>query len=70
MDLVLALCRRGLALIFISSEMPEVLRVSHRIAVMRDRRKVAELPNQRLTEADIFRVITASQGEPRQKEAA
>jgi simple sugar transport system ATP-binding protein len=70
MDLVLALCRRGLALVFISSEMPEVLRVSHRIAVMRDRRKVAELPNAQLTEADIFRVITASQGEPRQKEAA
>ena len=60
MELVLALCRRGLGLVFISSEMPEVLRVSHRIAVMRDRRKVAELANDTLSEADIFRVIAGS----------
>ncbi len=39
MDQVLALCRKGLAILFISSEMGEVVRVSHRIAVLRDREK-------------------------------
>lgn len=39
MDLVKAQCRKGLAILFISSEMSEVLRVSDRIAVLRDRPK-------------------------------
>ncbi|MNW02308.1 L-arabinose transporter ATP-binding protein [compost metagenome] len=33
-----------MAVIFISSEMSEVVRVSHRIVVLRDRQKVGELP--------------------------
>ena len=33
-----------MAVIFISSEMSEVVRVAHRIVVLRDRRKVGELP--------------------------
>ena len=57
MQLVLSLCQRGLALVFISSEIPEVLRVSHRVAVLRDRRKVAERPSAGLTEAEVFRII-------------
>ncbi len=44
MDEILRLADDGLAVLFISSEMNEVLRVSHRIAVLRDRRKVGELP--------------------------
>ena len=44
MDEILRLARAGLAVLFISSEMSEVVRVSHRIAVLRDRRKVGELP--------------------------
>jgi simple sugar transport system ATP-binding protein len=42
--LVLALADEGKACIFISSELEEVLRCSHRIVVMRDREKVAEYP--------------------------
>ena len=34
-----------MAVVFISAELEEVLRLSHRIAVMRDRRKVAEIAN-------------------------
>ena len=34
----------GMAVLFISSEMSEVVRVAHRIVVLRDRRKVGELP--------------------------
>ena len=44
MDEILRLARAGMAVLFISSEMSEVVRVSHRIAVLRDRRKVGELP--------------------------
>ncbi|HJV95460.1 MAG TPA: sugar ABC transporter ATP-binding protein [Albitalea sp.] len=44
MDEILRLAQTGMAVLFISSEMSEVVRVSHRIAVLRDRRKVGELP--------------------------
>ncbi len=38
------LAEAGKSCVFISSELEEVLRVSNRIAVMRDRKKVAEYP--------------------------
>lgn len=44
MDQILRLARSGMAVLFISSEMSEVVRVAHRIVVLRDRRKVGELP--------------------------
>ncbi len=44
MDEILRLAEGGMSVLFISSEMSEVVRVSHRIAVLRDRRKVGELP--------------------------
>ena len=40
--LVLSLAEEGMSCVFISSELEEVLRTSHRIVVMRDRKKVAE----------------------------
>jgi len=36
------LAEEGKSCVFISSELEEVLRISHRVAVLRDRRKVAE----------------------------
>lgn len=42
--LVLSLADEGRACVFISSELEEVLRTSHRIAVMSERKKVAEFP--------------------------
>jgi len=44
MDEILRLAASGMSVLFISSEMNEVTRVSHRIAVLRDRQKVGELP--------------------------
>lgn len=44
MEQILRLAEAGMAVIFISSEMSEVVRVAHRIVVLRDRRKVGELP--------------------------
>ncbi len=42
--LVLKLAEEGKSCVFISSELEEVLRISHRVAVMRDHKKVAEYP--------------------------
>ena len=40
--LVLSLAEEGKACVFISSELEEVMRTSHRIVVLRDREKVTE----------------------------
>jgi monosaccharide-transporting ATPase len=40
--LVLELAKEGMSIVFISSELEEVLRISHRIVVLRDRKKAAE----------------------------
>jgi simple sugar transport system ATP-binding protein len=61
MDRVRSLCARGLAILFISSEMSEVVRVSHRVAVLRDRRKVAELAGDRLSEDQVYQLIAGGQ---------
>jgi len=45
--------------LFISSEMGEVVRVSDRIAVLRDRSKVGELPGGS-SEDDVYQLIAAS----------
>jgi simple sugar transport system ATP-binding protein len=44
MNEIVALARSGMALVFISAEIEEVVRLADRIVVMRDRRKVGELP--------------------------
>ena len=41
---IVRLAQAGMAVLFISSEMSEVVRVAHRIVVLRDRAKVGELP--------------------------
>jgi len=58
MDEILRLAGEGMAVLFISSEIDEVVRVSHRIAVLRDRRKVGELPGGS-DEHDVYHVIAA-----------
>jgi monosaccharide-transporting ATPase len=57
---MLALCAGGLAILFISSEVSEVLRVSHRVAVLRDRRKIAEVAGNASNEDNIYRLIAGS----------
>ena len=44
MRAVAELAGKGMAVLFISAEIREVLRVSDRVVVMRERRKVGELP--------------------------
>ena len=60
MDRLLALCGNGLSILFISSEISEVLRVSHRVAVLRDRRKIAEVKGTASNEDNIYRLIAGS----------
>jgi monosaccharide-transporting ATPase len=43
--LVVSLCDDGVSVLFISAEIEEVLRLSHKVAVLRDRHVVAELAN-------------------------
>jgi simple sugar transport system ATP-binding protein len=43
--LVVSLCDDGMSVLFISAEIEEVLRLSHKVEVLRDRQVVAELEN-------------------------
>jgi len=56
MDEILRLAGEGMAVLFISSEIDEVVRVAHRIAVLRDRRKGGELPAG-CQEQDVYHLI-------------
>jgi simple sugar transport system ATP-binding protein len=56
---ILELARGGTAVLFISAEIDEVVRVSDRILVMRDRAKAGELPRG-ATEDAVYSVIAAS----------
>jgi len=55
--LVATLSNKGMSFLFISSEIEEVLRVSHRIAVLRDRRIVKELVNRDIGQHTIMQAI-------------
>ncbi len=57
MDYVTTLCKRGMSLLFISSELPEVLRVSDRIVVMRDRAACGEYQRGELDETTVLHAI-------------
>jgi galactofuranose transport system ATP-binding protein len=57
--LVLSLAEEGKSCVFISSELDEVMRTSHRIVVMRDRKKVAEFSGD-VAESKIMHAIAGS----------
>jgi len=57
MDYVSNLCRKGMSILFISSELPEVLRVSDRMVVMRDRKACGEYRRGELDETTVLHVI-------------
>jgi galactofuranose transport system ATP-binding protein len=64
--MILALAAEGKAIVFISSELDEVVRCSHRIMVLRDRQKVAELAGAQVTQTEIMQVIA---GRPAHEQA-
>jgi simple sugar transport system ATP-binding protein len=61
--LVFTLAENGMSVLFISAELEEVLRLSHRIAVMRDRRMVADLENDDLTIEGLLALIANGEEE-------
>jgi simple sugar transport system ATP-binding protein len=50
--------------VFISAELEEVLRISDRVVVMRDRRKIADRRNVDTSVADLMETIAAGSSEP------
>ncbi|MEV0631987.1 sugar ABC transporter ATP-binding protein [Nonomuraea wenchangensis] len=60
--LVAELSDGGMAVLFISAELEEVLRLSHKVEVLRDRRLVAELPNDESLTTDVLLETIASGG--------
>jgi simple sugar transport system ATP-binding protein len=61
MNLLLKLAADGMALVFISAEVEELLRVSSRIVVMRDRQQVGVLPGG-VGEDQVYALIAAPTG--------
>ncbi|GIP20638.1 sugar ABC transporter ATP-binding protein [Paenibacillus sp. J22TS3] len=59
------LCQKGMSILFISSELEEVVRTSHRIAILRDRHKIAEMDNHNVSQQDIMKAIAG--GIPNEK---
>ena len=57
--LIADLAARGVAILLISSELPEVMGMSHRILVMREGRLVADIPR---AEASEERIMSAAAG--------
>ncbi|HEU4775442.1 MAG TPA: ATP-binding cassette domain-containing protein, partial [Telluria sp.] len=57
MDYVSGLCRKGMAILFISSELPEVLRCSDRMLVMRDRKACGKYRRGELDDASVLQAI-------------
>jgi galactofuranose transport system ATP-binding protein len=61
--LVVSLCDDGMSVLFISAEIEEVLRLSHKVEVLRDRQVVAELENDEEVTIDAV-VRTIASGAP------
>ena len=58
MDYVQALCRKGMSVLFISSELPEVLRYSDRNVVMRARHACGQYQRGALDDSSVLRAIS------------
>ena len=61
--LVFNLAENGMSVLFISAELEEVLRLSHRIVVLRDRHVVADLENDGLTVDSLLALIADGSGD-------
>lgn len=61
--LTLKLCENGLSLVFISSEIDEVMRVSNKIVVMRDRKKVGEIDSKDFSQEMILSTIAGGEAQ-------
>lgn len=60
--LVIQLAQEGMTVMFISSEIEEMLRTVNRLCVLRDGKKVGELNNDNLTQEDVMAAIAGGDG--------
>jgi galactofuranose transport system ATP-binding protein len=58
--LIRSLCAQGMALLVASSELDELVAVSDRIAVLRDRRKIGEIAEREITRENVIRTIAGA----------
>jgi simple sugar transport system ATP-binding protein len=65
--LVADLARQGMAVVFISAELEEVLRLSDKLVVMRDRRKIDERRNDDVSVNDLLEIIAGGSQDPRER---
>jgi simple sugar transport system ATP-binding protein len=68
-QLVADLAQKGMSVVFISAELEEVLRLSDRVVVMRDRSKVAERLNDDLAVSDVLEIIAGAASQEEQADA-
>jgi rhamnose transport system ATP-binding protein len=68
--LIAELASRGLAILLISSEMPELLGVSDRVVVLREGRQVAELSRDEATQEAVLRAATTDRAAEDKSEGA
>jgi monosaccharide-transporting ATPase len=59
--LIASLANDGMAILFISSDLEEMVRNSHRVVVLRDRKKVCELRGEEISEAAIMHAIAKAE---------
>jgi ABC-type sugar transport system ATPase subunit len=57
-NLITALARQGVAILLVSSELPEVLHLSHRIIVMREGRIAGEVPRPAASQELLLRLMS------------
>jgi len=67
MNLAMKLCDEGKSIVFISSEMEEVIRCSDRIVVMRDRKKITELIGSDVNEEKVLNAIASDERAEREE---
>ena len=63
------LCDDGASVLFISSELKEVVDVSDHVVILRDRKQVATLDEDQISERRIMQLISGAD-EPRSQEGA
>lgn len=56
-ELILALAKQGMTILFISSELPEVVKCCDRVLVLRDRNIIGELVGDEIEESNIMKTI-------------
>ena len=61
--LVLKLATDGMSVIFISSEIEEMIRTCQRMVVMRDKKKVGELRSDEISQNNIMSAIAGGEGQ-------